>query len=465
MKGSLFRLIARRSALMIRRHVFFELLHVTACSVACLACTLAVGIVHLAQPACLPAAAVETASSSTKKIGEDWPRWRGPRGDGTWNGPKLSEHWPKGELKLRWWQPIGGGYAGVTVVGNNVLVAELRGAVFERIVCYEAATGKVRWFHGDAALLYARLDHGNGPRATPTVHDGLVYTMGATGRLNCLELASGHVRWSVDLVKEYGGRMPWWGYAASPVIFRDMVIVLPGGFPEWKKNASVLALNRKTGKKIWAKLTDPSTYSTPIFIERGNRTQLVCWNPSHIRGLDAATGDLLWAVQFHVGEGWSLTSPICYRDTVFVSGFGSPIRLDETGRTATLAWQEKRDFHNLISQPLCRDGYVYLLDQRYGLTCFELATGKKLWDDKHRVTPRDKYPQATMVWIDDADRALILNAEGELILARLNPEGYTELARAKVAGPTWAHPAYAARYVYARDDHEIVCRELPLADP
>jgi outer membrane protein assembly factor BamB len=272
------------------------------------------------------------------------------------------------------------------------------------------------------------------------------------------------VRWSVDVLKEYAGWMPAWGYAASPVLFGDAVIVLPGGYAESKKNASFLALDRKTGKKIWAKLTDPSTYSTPILYQRGKRTQLVCWNPSHIRGLDAATGELLWAVPFEIGDGWSLTSPICFGDTIFVSGFGSPLRVDETGRTVTPAWQEKRDFNDLISQPLCRAGYVYLLDQRYGLTCVELATGKKLWDDKHRVTPREKYPQVTMVWIDDADRALILNAEGELILARLNPAGYTELARAKVVGPTWAHPAYAGHYVYARDDHEIVCRELPLAD-
>jgi outer membrane protein assembly factor BamB len=114
-----------------------------------------------------------------------------------------------------------------------------------------------------------------------------------------------------------------------------------------------------------------------------------------------------------------------------------------------------------MSQPLCRDGYGYLLDKQFGLTCFEWATGKKIWDDHHRVTARDTNPQATLVWIGDGDHALILNAEGELILARLNPSRYTELARAKIIGRTWAHPAYAGRCVYARDDHELVCCELP----
>jgi outer membrane protein assembly factor BamB len=408
--------------------------------------------------------AAKTRSSDAEKTVEDWPRWRGPRGDGTWKGPKLAEHWPKGGLKLRWRQPIGGGYAGVTVAGDSVLVAELKGGVFERIVCYEAANGKLRWFHGDTAILYGRLERGNGPRAAPTVHDGLVYSMGATGKLNCLELANGRVRWAIDLVWALHGLMPTWGYAASPLVFGDTVIVFPGDYPERKTNASVLALDRKTGKKVWASLSDKSTYATPILIERGGSTQLVCWTPSHIRGLDPATGTPLWAVPYEVNDGISIASPVFHRGLVFVSSYwdgARAIRLDEAGRSPTPAWKASRVLRGLMSQPLCRDGYGYLLDSQFGLTCFELATGKKIWDDHHRVTARDAYPQATLVWIGDGDRALILNAEGELILARLNPSGYTELARSTIIGRTWAHPAYAGRFVYARDDHELVCRELP----
>lgn len=405
-----------------------------------------------------------TVSSSAENAAEDWPRWRGPRGDGSWKGPKLDEHWPNGGLKLRWRQPIGGGNAGVTVAGDNVLVAELKGGVFERLVCYEAASGKVRWFHGDPVILYRRLEHGNGPRAAPTAHDGLVYTMGATGKVNCLELANGRVRWSVDLLWALHGRMPTWGYAASPLIFGNTVIVFPGDFPERKTDASVLALDRKTGKKVWSSLSDASTYATPILIDRGGRTKLVCWTPSHIRGLDAATGKPLWAVPFEVNDGISIASPVFHRGFIFVSGHwdgARAIQLDDTGNRATLAWKDSRALRGFMSQPLCRDGYGYLLADRFGLTCFELATGKKIWDDHHRVTAHDDNAQATLVWIGDGDRALILNAEGELILASLNPSGYTELARSKIIGRTWAHPAYAGRCVYARDDHELVCRELP----
>ena len=409
--------------------------------------------------------AAEIVSDRPARLGEDWPRWRGPRGDGTWNGPKLSEHWPA-ELKLRWHNPVGGGYAGVIVAGDRVLLADRQTAPaeVERIVCYDAGTGRTLWTHSDP-VHYGQLDYGNGPRAAPTVFEGLVYTLGAMGKLNCLDLKTGSVRWSADLVADFGGRMPTWGFAASPVIFRDTLIVHPGS----AQGASVMALNRRTGKKVWASLSDEATYATPMLIEQAGRNQLVCWTPSHVRGLDVATGEALWEIPYEVTYGVSIATPVYHKGIVFVSGYwagSKAIRLDPSGRKATLAWEEDRLLRGLMSQPLCRDGYGYLLDKNFGLTCFEMATGKKIWgDDQHRMTARNTNPQATLVWIGEGDRVLILNAAGELILARLDPKAYTEIARSKIVDDTWAHPAYADRYVYARDDHEIVCRELPVEGP
>jgi hypothetical protein len=115
-----------------------------------------------------------------------------------------------------------------------------------------------------------------------------------------------------------------------------------------------------------------------------------------------------------------------------------------------------------MSQPLYRDGHGYLLDKEYGLTCFKLATGEKLWDDDHRMTPRGRNPQATLVWLNDGDRAIILNADGDLILARLNVDGYHEQSRTRIIGETWAHPAYAGARVFARSDSQLVCYGLPV---
>jgi outer membrane protein assembly factor BamB len=126
-----------------------------------------------------------------------------------------------------------------------------------------------------------------------------------------------------------------------------------------------------------------------------------------------------------------------------------------------VAWRERRNLRGLMAQPLYRDGHAYLLDKRHGLTCLEFATGKKLWDDDNRMTPKGRNPQATLVWTGDEDRAVVLNSDGDLVLVRLNPGGYVEESRANIIGRTWAHPAYAGNCVYARSDTEIVCVVLP----
>ena len=114
-----------------------------------------------------------------------------------------------------------------------------------------------------------------------------------------------------------------------------------------------------------------------------------------------------------------------------------------------------------MSQPLYRDGHVYLLDKQHGITCFELASGRKLWDDKNRLTPRGRNPHASLVWLGDSDRFIALNAEGELVQGRFRPGGYEETSRTKVIGFTWAHPAFAGEHVFARSDEELTCVRLP----
>jgi hypothetical protein len=113
-----------------------------------------------------------------------------------------------------------------------------------------------------------------------------------------------------------------------------------------------------------------------------------------------------------------------------------------------------------MSPPLVRDGHAYLLDKHHGLVAFELQTGKVVWTDKNQLTPRDRNPQMNLVWLGESDRAIALNALGELLLVRLNPQGFEELSRTKIVGETWAHPALADRFVFARDDEQLVCIAL-----
>jgi outer membrane protein assembly factor BamB len=392
---------------------------------------------------------------------EDWPRWRGPRGDGTWSAPKLPEKWPDAGLRQAWRQPVGGGDAGVVVANGRVCTMDRpkEPANTERVLCFDATTGKPLWAHAYTAA-YGKLQHGNGPRAAPTIHDGRVFTLGALGTVCCLDAASGKLLWTKDTVAECGARLPMWGFAASPLIFGKSVIVHVGAQPD----GSFLALDRKTGRELWRSVPDRAGYCTPILIRHAGQPQLVCWTPENIRGLDPRDGKPLWAVPYKVTYGVSIASPSFQEGIVFVAGYwegSKAVQLGARAADAKLLWEENQFLHGEMSQPLYRDGHVYLLDKTHGLTCFELKTGRKLWDDANQMTPKGRDPQASLVWLNDTDRAIILNASGELILARLNPTGYHEQSRTKIIGKTWAHPAFAGSRVFARNESELVCVELP----
>ena len=415
-----------------------------------------------------PSGAGATASTTPRPTreqlvavgGESWPRWRGVRGNGTWKGPRFPARWPVDGLKSLWKRPIGGGYSGIAAADGRIFTLEKLKTPenTEQVVCLDAASGVPLWSHRYTAA-YKGLSYGNGPRTTPTVVDDLLYTLGAVGHLHCLESRTGKLVWSRDLVKETKSTTPLWGFSASPVVIGDLVIVHAGATP----GGSFLGLDRRTGKEVWRALGDPLGYATPLIIQNGNRKQLVCWTPSHVRGLDPATGKVAWSHEYKVHNGVSISMPIFHRGIVLVSNYWEgvqAIKLTDNLTKATLAWEDRRNLRSLMSQPLYRGAHGYLIDKRHGLTCFELATGKKIWDDGNRMTPKGRNPQATMVWLGESDRAVVLNSDGELLLVRLQPGGYQEISRTRVIGPTWAHPAYAWGCVYVRNDDTITCIEV-----
>ena len=323
------------------------------------------------------------AEEARPAIDSDWPQWRGPRGDGSWHAPALAETWPTDGLRQLWQAEISGGYAGVIVASRRVLVMDrvveletnsddkTSAAIRleqERLQCFDAESGQHLWsFSYDQT--YGDLSYGTGPRAAPTVSDGLVYTFGTFGKLHCLNLANGRLLWSHDVMKHFGGRLPEWGFAASPQIYRDTVIVFAGGL----QSRCLLAFDRRSGKLKWSSLNDQAGYSWPVVVSRPGFDLLVCWTPSHIRGVNAANGEPLWATPYEVTYGVSIATPVVHQDTILVCGYwhgSKAIRLGATATDATLQWEENKFLRGLMSQPLCRDGHVYLLDKQYGLTCF-----------------------------------------------------------------------------------------------
>jgi len=396
--------------------------------------------------------------------GEDWPRWRGRRGDGSWRAANLPERWPANGLQRVWQREVGGGYGGVAVTGGRVYLMDRQRTPqdSERVLCFDAVSGQPLWSH-TYEVDYQNVAYDNGPRSTPNVFQGHVYTLGAVGHLHCLDAATGEVIWSQDLVGDFAARIPIWGLSASPLVFQDLLIVHSGSEPD----GCFLAFERGDGTERWRSLPDAAGYATPILVEHGGRQQLVGWTPQNVCGLDPHSGNLQWQVPFSVNYGTSIANPIFHEGLILVSSYydgSQAIRIPEDSQTAEVVWHDRRNLRGLMSQPLYRDGHAYLIDKRHGLTCFVMASGKKLWDDDNRMTPKGRNPQATMVWINDSGRAIVLNSDGELILIQLDPSGYTEQSRAKIIGRTWAHPAYSGNCVFARDDKELVCVLLPSAD-
>ena len=396
--------------------------------------------------------------------GEDWPRWRGPRGDGTWRAPKLPQTWPEDGLQRVWRQELGGGYGGIAVSGGRAYVMDRRGQPddVERVLCLDAIDGSTLWSHA-WDVDYSGVSYDNGPRTTPTVFRGRIYTLGAVGHLLCFDAASGQRLWSADLVRDFEARVPIWGLSASPLIFEDLLIVHCGAQPD----GCYIAFDVDSGQERWRSLPDAAGYATPILVDVHGTRQLVGWTPTSVRGLDPQTGRVLWTMPFEVNYGTAIANPVFQEGLVLVSSYydgSQAIRPAKSPGEPEVVWHDQRNLRGLMSQPLYRQGYAWLLDKRHGLTCFELATGTKLWDDDNRMTPKGRNPQATMVWLNDQDRAVVLNSDGELILVRLRPDGYQEQSRTSIIDRTWAHPAYAGNCVYARSDSEIACVLLPPAE-
>ena len=399
----------------------------------------------------------------TYATAEDWPQWRGVRADGSWNGPNIAAKFPENGLSSVWKVTIGPGYSGISVVGNSGYTMDKPSTPVdhERIVCFDIATGKLNWEYVYDAP-YGKLDYGSGPRCTPTIRSGQVFTFGAMGHVHCLDARTGAVSWTKDLVRDFGTKVPEWGFAASPVIHGENVIIHAA-----VKGGAYIAFDRLTGQERWRGGIASTGYGTPIIIQHAGVEQLIGWTPECILGLSLNDGHELWRVPYQVTYGVSIATPIYHQQTVVVCGYWEgtkAIRLGPGANDARLLWEENRFLRGIMSQPLYRDGHAYLLDKQHGVVCFRWEDGEKVWTDSNQLTRRDRNPQLNMIWLGDSDRALCLNAEGELILVRFAPAGFEELARAPIIGPTWAHPALAGNRIYARDDKTLVCVELPLAD-
>src|SRR5262245_7566931 len=218
----------------------------------------------------------------------DWPAFRGEDREGVIRGVRISADWDRNPPKLLWRQRVGPAWSSVIVIGNRLFTQEQRGEV-ETVVCYQASTGKELWVHEDTCRFWETVS-GAGPRATPTFARGRLFTLGATGILNCLDASTGKRYWSTDVTDEAPAKPPMWGYSSSPLVVDDRVIVFAGG----KGDRNLLAFDTQTGYRKWAAPASHDTYSSPQLVTIDGQRHCLLLGDRGLTAVDPDTGAVLW---------------------------------------------------------------------------------------------------------------------------------------------------------------------------
>jgi outer membrane protein assembly factor BamB len=429
------------------------------------------------------------AAGSCPVLGDDWPQWMGPQRDGVWRERGLVKQIPAAGLPVVWRADVKAGYSGPAVVDGRLFVMDydrregelandpggrtkLSGS--ERVLCLDAATGKLLWKH-EYDCPYS-ISYASGPRCTPTVADGLVYALGAEGNLTCLDAQSGAVRWSKDFKKEYAAPTPIWGFCGHPLVLGKSLICLVGG-----AGSVAVAFDKDTGAELWRAISaSEAGYCPPTMIESAGVRQLLIWDADKLNSLDAATGRIFWSQPLKPAYGMSIMAPrvaATSRGQVLYAGaIGNVAALYELPAaepSARLAWRgkPKTAVYCANSTPFIAGDTLYGCDCETGfLTAVDLATGERLWETGEATMGKRRGRHGTAFLVREAEagggRTWLFSETGDLILADLSPERYAEIGRMRLLEPTnecfgrevvWSHPAFANRRVFARNDRELVC--------
>lgn len=416
---------------------------------------------------------------------DDWPQWMGAKRDAIWTETGIVDKFPEGGPKKLWSMPLGGGYSGPAVAGGKVYVTDFRtgGKIdnnpqarpnldgTERVLCFDAKTGKELWKH-EYPCKYS-VSYPAGPRCTPTVTDGKVYTVGSMGDLYCLDAGTGKPIWSKNYVKDYGAKVPIWGFAGHPLVDGDKVVCIVGG-----ENSVAVAFDKDTGKELWHNLSasEPG-YSSPAIIEAGGKRQLLIWHAQELCSLDLTTGAKYWSVELNPNFGMAIMAPQKSGDYLYAGGIGNKsivLKLAKDKPAVEEVYRGRKDssIYPVNMTPLLEGDIIYGVDQPGKLMAVELLTGKRLWETTVPVAGVEvnrAIGSGTAFLVKNGDRHFLFGETGHLIIAKLSPKGYEEISRAKVIEPTntafgrdvaWHLPAFADKCVFVRNDKEIICYSL-----
>ena len=387
-----------------------------------------------------------------------WTDFRGPNRDGHYSERPILTNWPSSGLRKLWSQPIGGGYASFVVTDGRAFTIEQRNEQ-EVVTAYDVATGRELWAHGYPAAFSESMG-GDGPRATPTYHEGRVYSLGAQGEFICLDAATGRLIWRKNVLDEAHAAVLYFGMSTSPLIVNDKVMVLSGEpLPPMRgvTNRTVLAYHKITGERLWSAMDDKQAYTSPMLVTLAGQRQLLIVATKRIVGLKPEDGALLWEIRWQVQYDNAIAQPGLVGTNRFVisAGYGGGAMAVEISRTgsgfsARQVWKNQ-NLKNKFNSSVFWNGFVYGLDEGI-LTCIDANTGRRQWKEG-----RYGYGQLLLA----SGHLVVLSGEGELALVHATPERHEEMARFQaIQGKTWNHPAIAGGKLLVRNAVEMACFEI-----
>jgi outer membrane protein assembly factor BamB len=404
-------------------------------------------------------------------LASDWPQWRGPNRDGVWTESGILSSFPSTGLLPKWKASVGFGYSSPIIANGMLYLSDLlveKPIAHERVLCFDAHTGKQVWkAEHDASPpdWFFGSDQMRGPGSTPIIHAGRVYATSTFGTLTCLNARTGMVVWKRDIDTDY--QIPSSSLDASPLIDGNLLIVSIGGKPA----AGVVAFDLLTGREVWRALAETATWSSPVIISAGGTRQLIVWMRQSITSLNPTNGAVYWREPTVSGgsPGFSAVStPVIQGDRLLVSGL--MFQLDKTRPAAKVLWPDTpsgtRRILSDTSTPLLKDDSVYSPRSGGLFVCLDAATGQERWQTNTVTELR----QGACVHLTPNGSSLFLfTDQGDLVQARLSPEGYVELGRTHLIDPTsplfekkfaWAAPAFANQNIFVRNDRELRCYSL-----
>ncbi|MCI0458567.1 MAG: PQQ-like beta-propeller repeat protein [Gemmataceae bacterium] len=394
------------------------------------------------------------------QLPDDSPEFRGRRRDGVIVGPALARDWSATPPRQLWRQPAGVGHSSFAIADGIAVTMEQR-EDDEAVVCYDLATGRQLWVYSYPAL-FENFVGGNGPRSTPTIADGEVYALGATGKLLCLDAQTGTRKWEADLLENNVNIT--WGLSGSPLVFDNLVVVNPG-VQSPSAPGTLTAHDRKTGKRVWAGGRAHAGYSSPMLATLGGKRQILLFDGEGLAGYDPKAGKELWRHPWPTQENINACQPLLLgEDRVFISsGYdvgsarlhikeqGGRWKVEEEWRTPRLRCR--------FSSPVLHEGHIYGLDEEV-LVCLDARTGKRQWRG-------GRYGNGQLLLVNGL-LLIVTEKTGELVLVEPTPEAHRELTRFRVLGEssiTWNVPALSGGRLLVRNSEEMACYDLRAPKP